>query len=470
MPLFSATYKIDERVYRDWINYPNIVRLTNGCTGTFVGPNLVLTAKHCLSDYNPINTFDNRVGFVETIASAQIIEVGEDWALAKVTQRQGANYTQINLSNNQWFNQSYLNLSPRPSGRNLEVLGFGSIRVMSDQEIRTARNIISSMQSDPESQFLRSNSSFYERFSQRLSAIGIPPLADGERLKASRNCRMENDQQIMRHSCRVVGGNSGGPVFNPFTNMVEGVTTHATAEFRLNNTSWATSTSNFYNQWLQIVGQNRQQPPQNNNSFSDDIQKIQTWVNGEYTSMQRAAFSDRNLSFDSQISVFEIRARGLTEDCKRRVEEIRRTHNNHTSRVEVCDNIEKNYLSYVAEQRKKINTGKNNNSDFLNYLKKLQAWANGEWNRVHSESFNGRTVIDPTQQVHYFENQMRPLIQECNKALNEARKNLNAPGAPADVCNNMEKDVLNIAAEKRRQLNRDSSENQQRHRNNNRRK
>ena len=139
----------DNREYVDWKKYPEIVLLSSGigaaCTGQFVAPNLILTAAHCSDTENPEESFrvymsDGNSGVAKKIARGNFpylkgMNLGNagagDWMFLLV-------------ENPQFYSGNWYEIYDIPSDAGfvpVENVGFGSMRVLTDDDIKKLKEI-----------------------------------------------------------------------------------------------------------------------------------------------------------------------------------------------------------------------------------------------------------------------------------------------------------------------------------------
>ncbi|MCM1294791.1 MAG: trypsin-like serine protease [Muribaculaceae bacterium] len=228
-------YTIDKRKYvsRDRAPFSAVVGLKyangkNWCSGTLTADGIVVTAKHCIygegTGYKQlgdlyINHKDaGDVGVKHrTSSGVDIYAIGDndnayDWAL--LVPKKDI--------------KSTIRVSPATNNKTADtvVAGYGALKILSDQEIRTIRteyarwlnnmagtNIASRLGED-----LPARSGFGSQFvgavkAGRISSVSRDTFYDTHRLKASYCQATASNKKQNTRGCQIWGGNSGGGVF-----------------------------------------------------------------------------------------------------------------------------------------------------------------------------------------------------------------------------------------------------------------
>ena len=219
LPVLAGVGSIDGRIEVDWSNYPQIVHLFitmepdgslgSFCTGQFVSPNLIITAAHCVKDNNgnvthgDINVINSEkqefyADLVKTTEWRSINSSDLDWAVLKVRDPQ-------------YYSKKWYNIGSIPSSDGTQVYnaGFGFIRVLTDDEIKTLREVYNNSES-PISQ-----SKLLQEFNNALES-NIEDDGWEHHLKIHTGCHMTNSVS----DCDTWSGNSGGPYVIGNNNLV----------------------------------------------------------------------------------------------------------------------------------------------------------------------------------------------------------------------------------------------------------
>lgn len=311
MPAYAGVGRADNREYVDWSQppYNKIVYFEHffyagentwsgpgTCTAQYVAPDIILTARHCITsddafdnykllenneDIYKITRYDGKATFVK-LEKYGYDTVSADWALFRITDS--------NL-----FSNDYFDVAPQTEYTTIDNAGFGYMRILSDDDIKKLRKIISKRQIEKdtnellaaddinvENKILKhmelngfkklSTNKKLERLAfgslkTKLEKEGISPLSDIDqstkmyRLKAHRGCRFVKqslNQTILKHldiawnldsvaesTCDTFQGNSGGAYF--MNNTLFGICSWGNSTF--NNTfdrDHATKTELFY--------------------------------------------------------------------------------------------------------------------------------------------------------------------------------------------------------------------------------
>jgi V8-like Glu-specific endopeptidase len=249
-----GTGDVDGRMYVNWHEYPYnlFVRIeavyVGSCTGQYVGPDLILTARHC-TNYGVSNSTTRRLvssvagrgpGFHATALSVKgnlrlrLIYVGanedeEDWALFRIVNPSGFS--------DKWFKVS----STAMAGLVISA-GYGSLRILSKdwEEIPAIRqkyseylkeqrnNVVLSRFKDNDIELMDTytiirpdtvRDSFDEWLGkENNNLVGdrkiLPLFNDDKTLKAHLNCEVYRIDNYVRHLCQSWSGDSGGALIN----------------------------------------------------------------------------------------------------------------------------------------------------------------------------------------------------------------------------------------------------------------
>lgn len=150
VPAF-ATQTIDPRQYVDWKTYPYnqlvfLTYVTSGldfnCTAQYVAPNVILTARHCVTTSAKYDEWAQKnkkeyIMFLADGTSTTDIELErygydndyEDWALLRVT-------------NPKFFSRTPLPMVPETTTGTVSSVGFAEMRILTDEEIEKYRDTL----------------------------------------------------------------------------------------------------------------------------------------------------------------------------------------------------------------------------------------------------------------------------------------------------------------------------------------
>lgn len=249
----SATGVIDNRIYVDWSSAPynKIVQIGNDgswCTGQYVAPNIISTARHCVAD---TPEFDNYVKIGATNISAtthdnhifrlKVIAYGknfndDDWALLLVNDPK------------YYHTESFTSHPADATNTIVDNAGFGFMRILTDNEIAKLRQIWSNVENSmtPQAMFL----DIYDNALDAISDAGIPPLDDNpHNLKAHLNCQLLDHNKYyntkpIKTNCDTFAGNSGGPYYKNGT--LYAIHSSAVGDWTDKNIAYATPSALFY--------------------------------------------------------------------------------------------------------------------------------------------------------------------------------------------------------------------------------
>ncbi|MCL1892392.1 MAG: trypsin-like serine protease [Alphaproteobacteria bacterium] len=299
----AATYTIDKRQYVDWSapEFQKIVKielLARSCTGQYVSPNIILTAAHCLYYYSAqpsrfleVRNYKGDVFPIRVIMAYNDFEgmgrkqEDNDWALLLV-------------EDPAYYARNYFNIARQGRIGAVQQVGFGALRILSDEEIhkirkkllervklsKNERNLLKSGEPEKEqiviNDYRALNNRQWERFLNELDnankpesegGLGIPELFNNDRdLKSNASCSIVSaDGFIATHTCMTYGGDSGSALWagqnellgvavksNPRTSALIG------GEFGHGQDSVAIDSKQFYNALQQAI---QKYPVKNNN-------------------------------------------------------------------------------------------------------------------------------------------------------------------------------------------------------------
>ena len=265
----AFTGGVDKREYVNWAEHPynKYVDMNGHCTAQYVGPDLILTAAHCLNYDEKGNVIAGQYLFINYMGhhfDAEYIGHGQynpyaytsnerDWALLRIVEAE--NYT------DEWFD---IEIPTEGGVLTVDNIGWGALKILDSTELARLRKLFSpenrkkiaqrkhdeymtfcgtdelKAQSISDCQYLASycdNEGCDDDLRGFIEALddtetGIPGLIDdGDRLKAHKGCRMIADRQciengtcgvyrnivefdawpyILVDDCDSYGGNSGG--------------------------------------------------------------------------------------------------------------------------------------------------------------------------------------------------------------------------------------------------------------------
>lgn len=232
VPYASAVADIDTRKYVQWNSEPfdKFVKVVdkdtgkNHCTGQYVGPNIVLTALHCVDDENGTKTIINSDGvsaqgkviFPKDI-SAEYLPYGSKLSYG------GDDYAMIVLDDKEAFHESdskYFRVDKSLGGGSFDNAGFGGLRVLSDKDIAQIKVKLKKIQEETDEWI-----DLDRKIQKLVSALHEPDkdgyvvgdiFGDTERLKASVGCHLDfsDGERIgLTTGCVTYGGNSGGAFY-----------------------------------------------------------------------------------------------------------------------------------------------------------------------------------------------------------------------------------------------------------------
>ena len=207
----------DPRKEVEWSDYPQIVHvkavvsegLITTCTGQYVAPNIILTAAHCVKDdngklYNEIVavTSDKKECYANKVFSTgKYIESGRSHSY---------DFAAFELTQPECYSSSYYNIKESNVNEYLDVynVGFGSLTILSKEEIETLKAEFDTLKSDE-----KTNPEIVEeKLSDKLKRP-IRDEFDKHKLKKG-NCsgRRQSIDEVFFTDCYAWKGNSGGPI------------------------------------------------------------------------------------------------------------------------------------------------------------------------------------------------------------------------------------------------------------------
>lgn len=284
VPCVASAYigEVDKREYVDWSAAPyNKIVLIKGntfsadwvlvtCTGQYVAPDVILTARHCLiygstyDDYQmigekiPIETYDGR----ETWAVLEKYgrSLADDWALLRVT-------------DGRFFSKEYFDYFPDSLKRNdasfpvnVQIAGFGWLRILTPDEIEKIHKKLLEKNMPSYESAENYLDKFYSDFTTLLDGKELKDwdVASGKkryRLKADKSCELtgvgdvsvvDRANQLVAFSyngnCQSSEGNSGGAAWAN-DNQIYGILSRSRTSFDADefgeNKSLYSASSNF---------------------------------------------------------------------------------------------------------------------------------------------------------------------------------------------------------------------------------
>ena len=284
MPCVASAYigDVDKREYVDWSAAPyNKIVLIKGntfsadwvlvtCTGQYVAPDIILTARHCLiygstyDDYQmigekiPIETYDGR----ETWAVLEKYgrSLADDWALLRVT-------------DGHFFSKEYFDYFPDSLKKNdasfpvnVQIAGFGWLRILTPDEIEKIHKKLLEKNMPSYESAENYLDKFYSDFTTLLDGKELKDwdVASGKkryRLKADKSCELtgvgavsvvDRANQLVAFSyngnCQTSEGNSGGAAWAN-DNQIYGILSRSRTSFDADefgeNESLYSASSNF---------------------------------------------------------------------------------------------------------------------------------------------------------------------------------------------------------------------------------
>ncbi|MCL2017309.1 MAG: hypothetical protein FWG80_00850 [Alphaproteobacteria bacterium] len=294
-PALGFVGRTDPREKLDWNanSHSGILRFVdsqggNACTAQFVAPDIIMTAAHCVNEsrchymgdvqWCMFADFDGNYLSAAVVASGNYVKGfppldllmsetsfkgwKEDWVLLRADISSGLGKYQ------------YYNVKPSVSktGTKIDRIGFGTLRVLEDWELKIIRNkalvIIRGEEYDPEQdeKLLSDGNSSGDGWASRLwefidtlnistqeensggSAIE-PIFYDGHQLKIHRGCSVVlNDGLTVFHDCISFGGDSGGVIAESGTMNIEAVASGSVPNLSESNDrlGFGVATSQFY--------------------------------------------------------------------------------------------------------------------------------------------------------------------------------------------------------------------------------
>lgn len=272
IPQAYGAYTIDRRQYADKFDAPfyNAGRLNrmgkNFCSAVITADNIVITARHCLGGEIPsqlrvIDVYDTTHPITDYVVPDTNVpdDIAHDWAIISVDNA-------VPISSDITLGEA-----PENTSVPVTIAGYGSLRVLSDDEIATIRRAYSQYLNDrlkekgttpttsTPTDFLTlfdnnasgtdinffdgttrdtfARRSVLEKYNIRATDV----FGDGSRMKTSM-CKVLFKNGIIYNikgekPCQLWSGNSGGPIFFKNDNdtwTLVGIQTHGTGQMSLN--------------------------------------------------------------------------------------------------------------------------------------------------------------------------------------------------------------------------------------------
>lgn len=225
---YKDEYKIDRRCYvedkqKARFPYNAVVLITYGdeewhgetglCTGVIIkdaddGQLYVYTAGHCDKEAGNLDVYGDII--------FGITQSGEVLRLKKITATydkkfksgQVLDFAIYAIPKEQQAGLPYTTIA-KMTDKNLDIIGYGSLSILSDKAIHAAKQeweaILSSVESDNEIETLK-------KIIPEDSIINLFPK--DANLKGSFKCNLRSETSKMNNECQGWHGNSGGPYFN----------------------------------------------------------------------------------------------------------------------------------------------------------------------------------------------------------------------------------------------------------------
>ena len=215
---------IDQREYVNWSTppYNQIVYFRpseySTCTGQYVAPDIILTARHCITDQREHDNYAQ-------IGKTYDIQLHDGRTTTVVLEKYGHNFNNdwalLRIPDQSFFSASYFNVHTQTEYLPVINAGFGYMRILSDTEIQRIKQIFTTVIGN-QNRFINFDDALSQA-EQEIKNQGIPNLYDwddsipGYRLKADKTCQLvkhQNKDKTISTTCDNWGGNSGGAYFS----------------------------------------------------------------------------------------------------------------------------------------------------------------------------------------------------------------------------------------------------------------
>ncbi len=278
--LYAGVGDIDNRVNVKWSDYPQIVAFVvkyenewrSNCTGQYVAPNIILTARHCVVDTSENDGGKSRgkkykiMRYTHDVTDAVLVEYGDD-AKCFISDYRCKDWALLHIEDAAFHSKDYFNVSNQDvSGRlNIRRAGFGWMRILTDAEVRQLRKLVQDevkdkhlvpMYEDTDTVFVDASQKYYrlndilDSIWRRVIDAGMPLLWDDEfNLKAQFDCYLfyDNSRSQLQSSCDTWGGDSGSAYWDQ-NNTIWGTLNGGTDSFRdARNTDILAESGQYYN-------------------------------------------------------------------------------------------------------------------------------------------------------------------------------------------------------------------------------
>lgn len=269
---------LDDRIYSSLSNpeYYGVVKLylppnKNRCTGTFISDNLIITnthcALHCKQGECSAEFWD---GSKFTTSSLKLVAInknaetlnGKDWAILSSDQK----------------NPMYRKISPQSTPGPVLRGGFGTLRIIQNDEIPFLKSLYAKTKSKFKAQCKGNTSCINRHVNEQLVAMGKEPLfGDTDKFKIQ-HCNILHDYpnhpKMVTTDCDSAGGDSGAALLR--NNNIVGLNNSGPQNVFNNNEAkgaTAVKTDNFYTYTQKLIQkrQNNSGVTHNNSNNNNNI-------------------------------------------------------------------------------------------------------------------------------------------------------------------------------------------------------